>query len=178
MAPTLHLEEVFDAVKQSLALLPTKTLPRTPSDVAIRQAPVATVTVTSDSGNNNDNSNQLSGGAIAGIVIGSVAGFLLLLWILRSCLDLGAPPQEQRESWYHDVEPDRVRESRRHSGDHHRHHHRHHSRSRPEMVAVEPVVVVDDRRRSRDRRSRSPRRPDNTYVYDSRRRSGRYYPSS
>ncbi|KAH6842389.1 hypothetical protein B0I37DRAFT_435791 [Chaetomium sp. MPI-CAGE-AT-0009] len=42
----------------------------------------------------------LSGGAIAGIVLGSIAGFLLLLWIIRSCCNLGAPPggEEGEES--------------------------------------------------------------------------------
>jgi hypothetical protein len=64
--------------------------------IVIRQQPPATVTVVSTP--DGTASSSLSPGAIAGIVIGSVLGFLLLLWIWRSCTNLGAPPQE-REKW-------------------------------------------------------------------------------
>jgi len=43
-----------------------------------------------------DQTTGLTGGAIAGIVIGSIFGLLLLLWIIRSCMNPGAPPQEPR----------------------------------------------------------------------------------
>ncbi|EED18585.1 conserved hypothetical protein [Talaromyces stipitatus ATCC 10500] len=36
-------------------------------------------------------SNNLSGGAIAGIVIGSIAGTLLIIWLIKSCYLPGAP---------------------------------------------------------------------------------------
>lgn len=189
MAPalSLRLSEVScpgalcDALHQAASHLPTKTLPSDPSELRVRQAP-ATVTVQAD---NSSSGTNLSGGAIAGIVIGSIAGFLLLLWIFRSCGNLGAPPQE-RENWYHDVEPMRTRSRSPYDRHHHHHHrrhsdsHRHHSRSRPEVAAVTPVVVREDRRRSREvGGSRSPRRPEGAYVYDSGRgRSGRYYASS
>jgi len=202
MAPVFPLGDVScpaslcGALKQvasSLKDLPTKTLAPTPAELRVRQAPAATVTVTAGSGND---ATTLSGGAIAGIVIGSIAGFLLLAWILRSCMNIGAPPQErepQRESWvcggpraygaaatdskqYDGVEPTRRR-SHSSQGGHRHHHHHHHRRSYPEVAAVQttPVLVRDDRRRSRDystRASRSPRRPDDVYVYDSRGRAG------
>lgn len=80
-----------------------------------RQSTV-TVTSTSDTSDQSASSNNLSGGAIAGIVIGSIAGFLLLLWIFRSCSNLGGPPQEEKHdpAWYDDVGAGRRR-SRGHS---------------------------------------------------------------
>ncbi|KAM0202442.1 hypothetical protein ACHAPI_001634 [Fusarium lateritium] len=121
---------------------PTLSLP--PTLVARQNTETVTVTTASDGGNN---AQTLSGGAIAGIVIGSIAGFLLILWIVRSCLNLGAPPQE-REKWYHYKEE----QPRRHS-------HNHRSRSRrshrSSISAPPPIVVRDSRSRSH-RRGRSP----------------------
>ncbi|KAH7235692.1 hypothetical protein BKA59DRAFT_559063 [Fusarium tricinctum] len=121
---------------------PTLSLP--PTLVARQNTETVTVTTTSDDGND---AQTLSGGAIAGIVIGSIAGFLLLLWIVRSCLNLGAPPQE-REKWYHYKEE----QPRRHS-------HNHRSRSRrshrSSISAPPPIVVRESRSRSH-RRGRSP----------------------
>jgi Ni/Co efflux regulator RcnB len=105
----------------------------------------------------------LTAGAIAGIIIGSVVGILLLIWVVRSCFNLGAPPQE-REGLYHDVEPKR-----------HRHHSRHHSHSRPrryshtsEVSMPAPVVVAETSR------SRSGHRQP-AYYYASDDRRGRRY---
>ncbi|ROW04387.1 hypothetical protein VSDG_00950 [Cytospora chrysosperma] len=58
------------------------------------EARQSTTTVQSDQSSSGSN---LSSGAIAGIVIGSVVGFLLLLWIFKSFSNLGAPPQEKRD---------------------------------------------------------------------------------
>ncbi len=110
MAPILRLGDVLSyplSLCHALEHLgfhpdgPTPTTPPSAADLRVRQGgPIATVTVSSNSGNNGGESQPLSGGAIAGIVIGSIAGFLLLLWIIRSCGNLGAPPQErQREDW-------------------------------------------------------------------------------
>lgn len=142
---------------------------------------------TSGSSSNDDDptdAKTLSGGAIAGIVIGSIAGLLLLIWIFRSCSNLGAPPNAPPNpggrAWYDGVggqgpaprsrsrEPRRSH-SRRGSGGHHHHHSRHsHSRHRSgsrgyreaEVVEVgRPVAVVPVRGgrtdRYEERRSRS-----------------------
>ncbi|KAL3964701.1 hypothetical protein ACCO45_001705 [Purpureocillium lilacinum] len=145
---------------------------------ARQSAPTATVTVVSGSGDSSDSGGSsattLSGGAIAGIVIGSIAGFLLLVWIYRSCFNIGAPPGEDREAWYHDVDPKRSphRHHHHHSYTHSRprhgggHHHRHHSRRRSSLSSTmstpPPVVVRETSRtqpvyvsRGRDRVSRS-----------------------
>ncbi|KAF4345912.1 hypothetical protein FBEOM_54 [Fusarium beomiforme] len=117
------------------------TLSQPPTLVARQNTETVTVAASSDNGNS---AQTLSGGAIAGIVIGSIAGFLLLLWVIRSCLNIGAPPQD-REKWYHYKEEPR------------RHHHRSRSRRshRSSISAPPPIVVRDSRSRSH-RRGRSP----------------------
>lgn len=115
----------------------------------------------------------LTGGALAGIIIGTIFGTLLLLWIFRSCFNLGAPPSARDTSWHHDVEPvtSRRRRSSRHS---HHGHHRHHSRgghSRRGSIGVVPVMVQTDGP------SRSPRRPSGTYVVGDEGRGRTYYTS-
>jgi len=119
----------------------------------------------------------LSGGAIAGIVIGSIVGLLLLIWIFRSCSNLGAPPNAPPNpggrAWYDGVggtrEPayshsrSRSREPRRSHSRRSAHHHHHRSTSRgyrgEEVREVRPVAVVQTRGSSpyryEERRSRS-----------------------
>jgi hypothetical protein len=130
-----------DILARALAS-PTLSLP--PTLVARQNTETVTVTATNNGGND---AQTLSGGAIAGIVIGSIAGFLLIIWIIRSCTNLGAPPQE-REKWYHYKEE----QPRRHS-------HNHRSRSRrshrSSISAPPPIVVRDSRSRSHHR-GRSP----------------------
>ncbi|TWU73790.1 hypothetical protein ED733_004128 [Metarhizium rileyi] len=125
----------------------TAVLAASKASLFARQA-TATVTVTADNRNGNGNGNDtstLTGGAVAGIVIGSVVGILLLIWVVRSCFSLGAPPGE-REGLYHDIEPKR-----------HRHHSRHHSRPRrysrtSEVSMPAPVIVTDTGRASSGQR--------------------------
>lgn len=139
-----------DATSQEVARDGTPTI--NPPSHVIRQNGPETVTVTVEASPNDGGGgggSNLSGGAIAGIVIGSVVGVLLLIWIVRSCFNLGAPPTD-REPWY------REKPSR-----HHHHHHRHrsphyhsHSRSRRSSISAPPPVVVHDYTRdySRGRR--------------------------
>ncbi|RMJ13538.1 hypothetical protein BHE90_002332 [Fusarium euwallaceae] len=141
-------------------ILAHASLTLSPPTLVVRQnPPTTTVTIISD--DDDDNGTHLSGGAIAGIVIGSIVGFLLLLWILRSCMNLGAPPQE-REKWYHYKEKSPPR----------RHRHRSRSRRRRSSISVPPGVVVRDSRSRSYRRSVSP----GYYYSDSDRgRGSRYY---
>lgn len=114
-------------------------------------------------GDDQDDAQTLSGGAIAGIVLGSIAGFFLLWWIISSCTrSLGEPPAREK-AWYR---------SEARSPSHHHHHH-HHSRGRrsrsydsrrPRSVShsVSPSRRVVETRTVHT--SRSPRRPNTTYV--------------
>ncbi|KAH7133239.1 hypothetical protein B0J13DRAFT_561903 [Dactylonectria estremocensis] len=139
MAP-LQSSPGTNAGKQLVKSLATATV-NPPQLVQRQDAPTATVTVFADSGNGTR--TGLTGGAIAGIVIGSVVGVLLLIWIIRSCFNLGAPPQE-REKWYRDPP---------------RHRHRSRSTRRRSSISVPPPVIIQDSR-SRSRRHASP-----SYVY-------------
>ncbi|KAK4098450.1 hypothetical protein N658DRAFT_561135 [Parathielavia hyrcaniae] len=118
MAPLPHpaLALHVQAAAAATTLHPTRTLP--PLLLHNRQA-TTTTTVTPTSTNtaviivtdgtvdttddDPDDASTLSGGAIAGIVLGSIAGFLLLVWIIRSCTNLGAPPGDRAvpgRPWY------------------------------------------------------------------------------
>ncbi len=167
------------------ALHPSRTIHNDRQLVRARQAPESTVTVVSTSigtGDNGGNGRGLSGGAIAGIVIGSVAGFLLLLWVLRSCTNLGAPPNDEREAWYQGVEPVRHHHRHRQYHGHRPHRDRYHAGVYTTTTVAEPVPVVvrsnSRRRRSSTSKARSPRRSGSAYAIDEQRgRTGRYYES-
>lgn len=108
------------------------TLPATEATpiIAARQSD-GEETITCDSGAN------LNGGEIAGIVIGSIAGTLLLLWLIRSCMNLGAPPAGDREKMYRHVDPEYQRRR-------HRSKRRSHSRRRSVDVEVPPVAYYKE----------------------------------
>lgn len=55
------------------------------------QAPTTLVVRQSTTSNSNTCPSSLSGGAIAGIVIGTIAGTLLIIWLIKSCYLPGAP---------------------------------------------------------------------------------------
>mgnify|MGYP005989106143 CR=1 FL=1 len=119
----------------------------------VQRAPEATVTVVSSGSSGKSGGVTLSGGAIAGIVIGSIVGFLLLLWVFRSCMNLGAPPQE-RESLYRDIDTKPHYQSR--------HRHRHRRSPSSGGVSTPPRAVV---------REYSTRRPSRSHRDDRRGRS-------
>ncbi|KAI1341183.1 hypothetical protein F5Y15DRAFT_26646 [Xylariaceae sp. FL0016] len=154
---------------------PTRTLPDLVSRVIVRQVVTTTTAVVN---NNNNGGTNLSGGAIAGIVIGSIVGFLLLLWLIRSCLNLGHPG-----IWGSTFEPSEEKPSSAYPDRHHHHHHRrhrsrsrhshhrhgHHSPSRRVSVVstttTRPVYV--------EPRGRSPRAPPVAYYQQGREMDGR-----
>ncbi|OTB00710.1 hypothetical protein M426DRAFT_324070 [Hypoxylon sp. CI-4A] len=150
---------------------PTRTLPDAITKVlGARQA--TTTVVQEDNGNS---SHTLSGGAIAGIVIGSIAGFLILLWIIRSCINYRNPG-----AWGDSFEPNNEKppSTRHHSTTRyprethgHRHrshsHHSHRSPRRTSVVSVTRPVYVEPSRS----RGRSPRAPPAAYYSDGRRSS-------
>ncbi|TGJ82684.1 hypothetical protein E0Z10_g6081 [Xylaria hypoxylon] len=169
MAPAIAIpSEVVEA---------TRTLPQ--AITKILTARQETTTIITSGGSSSSGSN-LSGGAIAGIVIGSIAGLLLLWWIIRSCSNMGRPatwgntyePEREkpppRMSTYHADTPYRHETHGRRSHHSHRHHSRSHSRSPRPVEIVQPVVY--------DPRGRSPRAPPAAYYAgrsssDRRRRS-------
>ena len=185
MAPILDLLSRENA--ERYVIEPTKTL--ITDAVFRRQAtttgPVATVTViqtqAASGGDNGNQAQTLSGGAIAGIVIGSIAGLLLLIWIFRSCSNMGAPPVKGENpsgaAWYDGVRSEPYPPRRSASRDH-RSRSRHSSgggggRTRevreyqtavPVMAQPQPTYVYETdtrksrRGRSRDHRSRSASR--------------------
>ncbi|KAK0615357.1 hypothetical protein B0T17DRAFT_620146 [Bombardia bombarda] len=133
----------------------------------VTSTPAVTVIPSNPGGGDNSptDAQTLSGGAIAGIVIGSIAGLLLLIWIIRSCSNLGAPPSAPANdrAWYDGVRDEYPpahagRRSHSHAPSHHSHRHSH-SRHRSVDMREVPVTVV---------RSRSPRPPAATYLVESR----------
>lgn len=116
------------------------------SPVIARQAPpVQTSTVPSTYG------SLYSGpqpGEVVGIVLGSVAGFIILLWLVYTCINMGNP-----SSSTDDISSVVTRKSRRHRSSTHHHHHHHAHGARPRSATVEirtttrergvPVIVDD-----------------------------------
>ncbi|KAL2255577.1 hypothetical protein VTK26DRAFT_3097 [Humicola hyalothermophila] len=146
-----------------MAPTPTRTLhlPLSLTRLLPRQATTTVVVGAPDSSSSSSNSG-LDGGAIAGIVIGSVVGILLLWWLICACTARrgtgtnAAPPapSPDRQGWYDDtiVSPSRSRSrSRRHR---HHHHHHHHDRHRS-----------GSRRHSRSRRRPSTPLVEEKYAY-------------
>ncbi|KAI1383997.1 uncharacterized protein F4822DRAFT_58134 [Hypoxylon trugodes] len=149
---------------------PTRTIPDAITRVlAARQQGTTTVVAQS----NGESSQTLSGGAIAGIVIGSIAGFLIILWIIRSCVNYRNPgawgttfePDNEKppSSHYYGPSTRYPRETHGHRS-RSRHSHRSHHRSprRTEVVNVTRPVYMEPQR------GRSPRAPPAAYYGDGR----------
>ncbi|KAI4870165.1 hypothetical protein F4820DRAFT_443286 [Hypoxylon rubiginosum] len=150
-------------------LTPTRTLPDAITKVlSARQQGTTTVVA-----ENNGQTNTLSGGAIAGIVIGSIAGVLLILWLIRSCTNLGnsggwgstfEPNNEKPPTHHHYGHSTRYpRETHGHRS---RSRHSHRSPRRTSVVSVTRPVYVEQ-----SSRGRSPRAPPVAYYSDGLRRS-------
>ncbi|KAK3689389.1 hypothetical protein B0T22DRAFT_171416 [Podospora appendiculata] len=141
-------------------MAPTKTLPAV-ADLVVRQT-TATVTVaatTDTTTTNSSGGSSVGGGEIAGIVIGTIVGILLIWWIVKRLSSpdkaRAEPARSDRQGWYDD-DRSRSRHSRSRSG--HRHQHHHHSRRR--SSASRPVVIEE-------KTAYAPRRPSATYVQHS-----------
>ncbi|CAP62036.1 uncharacterized protein PODANS_5_805 [Podospora anserina S mat+] len=127
---------------------------------------------------NGSSGGGLDTGAIVGIVIGTIAGILLLWWIIRSCTKPNSRPDPDRQGWYDDTPPRRSRSRSTHSHRHHHHHGRHHSRSHSRRRSTSRPVILEKPARG----YAIPVAPQQAYVYPSAGRSrsrsqGRYYAS-
>ncbi|TDZ21821.1 hypothetical protein Cob_v005393 [Colletotrichum orbiculare MAFF 240422] len=153
----------------------TESLPSHIRDIFARQ--VVTVTSTPESTDESASDNNLSGGAIAGIVIGSIAGFLLLLWIIKSCGAWGQPNDwGDKDSYddrrHHHDHRGRSPGSRHRRRNHHGHYHHETSRSRRPSYEVNEVRYAQPVVYEKRRPSASPRAP--AAVYKSSRSRSRY----
>lgn len=173
MAPLSPLTQGLDHFLVERLVEPTATTVQAASRVVLaRQATTTIVTGTVVA----TETTVLSGGAIAGIVIGSIVGFLLICWIIRACMNWGRP-----DTWGTTFEPAHEKtRSRSRRGDtyyhhethgprrsHSRHsHHSHHSHHRSPRRSTEVRDVYYSRQVTPQRvpsRGRSPQAPPAVY---------------
>ncbi|KAJ0309941.1 hypothetical protein COL516b_002443 [Colletotrichum fioriniae] len=90
--------------------------------------------------------SSLGAGAIVGITLGAVAGFLLVLWMVYTCLNFGRPIEASSSSVYTGTASVvSVRRQRSKS----RHRHRKHRSPRARVIATEEVRVRESVSRPR-----------------------------
>lgn len=80
-------------------------------------------------------------GTVAGITLGAVGGFLIILWIIYTCINLGNPAIAETTSSYGGTASVVTRKSRNHSRTH-RHSSRQHSHRRGSRVEVRTTSTV------------------------------------
>ncbi|KAM9874804.1 hypothetical protein VDGL01_11125 [Verticillium dahliae] len=135
--PVPAADGVRSTVHRFLRTLPHVTL-NDPTLVARQDSPPqATVTVYANQGGGSAGAGDgLTGGEVAGIVIGSIVGFLLLMWFIFRCTGGRAPnePPRRDSSYYHHEEP-------KYHGNRHRSRHSH-SRRRSGSIHAPPPVVI------------------------------------
>jgi hypothetical protein len=100
MAPIPTFESSIPSVRDSITSLASSLSPRSPSPIPALSRTIAArllrltgrqsnpSIIPTTYGNSN---NSLQPGTIVGIVLGSVGGFLLILWLIYTCLNLSTP---------------------------------------------------------------------------------------
>ncbi|EOO03761.1 hypothetical protein UCRPA7_490 [Phaeoacremonium minimum UCRPA7] len=145
--PGTHVAAIAErlaALSNSLSSrLPTRTILDIPSRVMAARRDTTTETVPGQYHNLNSGPDP---GTVVGIVLGSVGGFLLLLWLFYTCMNFGVPPDAASDIGTASVVTRRSRKS-------HRHHHHRASGGR-ETVEIRrssrgPAVIVEEASRDR-----------------------------
>ena len=129
-----------------LALTPSPSLPAPPTRLLPRQA--STTTAIPALYGSLDSSPDP--GAVAGITLGAVGGFLLVLFLIYTCINMGNPPETAESSVTGSVVLEK-KTTKRHS--HHSHHHHHHDHGHRRSATVEvrrsrvvpAAVIVEER---------------------------------
>ncbi|KAL2754296.1 hypothetical protein ACRALDRAFT_1063181 [Sodiomyces alcalophilus JCM 7366] len=129
----------------------TPSQPRQGNPVVPRQEPETTLIIPATYTGIGD----LHPGAVAGIVLGSVLGFLLLIWLVYMCAHGFAPAVETRTE-YSSPPPSSVHRSRRHRPRHHHHHHHRPSSRRRSGGRARVVSTQTTRVRSSGGRGPAP----------------------
>lgn len=168
MAPLSYLTQGLGHLLVDRLVEPTATTPQAASRVVLARQ--ATTTIVTGGTVVATDANVLSGGAIAGIVIGSILGFLLICWIIRACMNWGRP-----NSWGTTFEPAHEKpRSRSRRGETYYHHETHgprrshsrHSHHRSPRRSTEVRDVYYSRQVTPQRvasRGRSPQAPPAVY---------------
>lgn len=134
---------------------PSSTGPDVPT--LVQRQSDSTVTVISQGNSGGGGGGEcLSGGGIAGIVLGTIVGTLLILWVIRSCMNYNKPMGEPVEKVRYEPSPyhhHRSRSSRRRS-------------RRPSRTSVDEAVIDGPPAIYYSEAERGQRGPK--IVYDSR----------